>query len=77
MPARVASSEVSMSSSRASWLTQADTSVTAGRRARSSSGTWSGSSRWPPSHPARTASMMASPVLPLAWRSSTPRSLAS
>ena len=59
--------------SRASWLTQADTRATAGRRLRSSS--WSvpvGPGDGPGRRPASTAASTASPTLPLAWRSSTP-----
>lgn len=75
MSERVATSDVSISSSWQSWLTQADTSATAGRSFRSSSKlTEFGRETTLPS-PLRTASRMSSPELARRCRSSIPRTL--
>ncbi len=60
-------------SSRASWLTHAEISATAGRRVRSRSSAVAGTEGGGASLPSRTAARISSAMAPLACRSSTPR----
>ena len=76
MSARVATSAGSRSASRASWLTQADASVTAGRKvastpSRGGSKTWSSLRAMPSS----TAASRLSAAPPRTWRESSDRTL--